>query len=509
MRTEPLMLANMSEGVVIVNARGIVEGLTLQARALLSSVEEPLVGQSIVDVLDGAVAETILEELSERFHLSREKRAGRARIVFASPLFMRCEALPSAGVNGWLIMLSTSQITQPWPAVSFHAWSWRRFGVIGATATALLVVAVVFYADFIDKQPQSQQAMTATERSVTIPATFAGSLEPRKRLSQLSIVGTFEASETVSVIAPFDGVIKDKGFDFDAEVEQGQALLTLDPSELHQRIQEAKISMLKAEKTVRELENWDTGGEIARAKRISEQSRQQVEQTERKLQEADTLLKKGIIPRSEYDGMTEQLSGFKIQLATASDDLLATQEKASKNNREIARIEYGQARVKFDDLMQSLTLGRIVAPRSGILSKAAPSSGQTPATLDVGSRVTKGQLLFNIALTGKLRVYAKVDEVDVVDLIPGMPVEISIDSQDMQAIRGRLAGVSAQAAQSGNGLRSAVFDIRIDLPELSEHQRRRLRVGMSCNVSIDTGKTGNSTLSLGVPPSGGPRLEGH
>lgn len=72
----------------------------------------------------------------------------------------------------------------------------------------------------------------------------------------------------------------------------------------------------------------------------------------------------------------------------------------------------------------------IVAPRAGLLSKAPASSGQAPFTLDVGSRITKGQLLFNVALTGKLRVSARVNEADIMGLATDMPVEVSIDSQE-------------------------------------------------------------------------------
>jgi multidrug resistance efflux pump len=116
-------------------------------------------------------------------------------------------------------------------------------------------------------------------------------------------------------------------------------------------------------------------------------------------------------------------------------------------------------------------------------------------------------LLFNVALTDKLKVVAKVDEVDVADLLPGMPVDVSVDSQDMPALRGHIAEVSAQATQSGNGLRSAVFDIKIDLPELNAQQRRRLRVGMSCNVSIETGKA-DFPPTTGVPVSVNRREDG-
>lgn len=369
----------------------------------------------------------------------------------------------------------------------------RRVKASAVVLVLLSLVAAVLYLIYSGLQPESAQ--TAAAATIANHELVSPALSDKSNISRLSVVGTIEARDTVSVIAPFDGVIKERSLAFDTEVEKGQPLLMLDATELRMRIQEAKVAMLKASKAVHELEDWERGGEVARAKRNLAQAQQQVEQTERKSQEAETLLRKGFIARSEYDGLVEQLSGFKVQVDAAASDLQATRERAGQSNREIARIEYEQAKAKYEDLAGSQSLAKIVSPRAGIVSKAQATSGQAPATLDVGSRVAKGQLLFNVALTDKLRIAAKVDEVDVVELTRGMPVEISIDSQDMPALQGRLIEVSAQAAQSATGSRSAVFDIKIDVPELNAQQRRRLRVGMSCNVSIGAGKPSLSPAS--------------
>jgi HlyD family secretion protein len=359
-------------------------------------------------------------------------------------------------------------------------------------AGAVLAVAAISYV--LPLSARIEHAPPPVASGPVSPIMSNNGMAPQIRDSTLSVVGTIEANDLVSVTAPFDAVIKGKNFSFDAEVSQGQLLLMLDTTELVNRIQDAKVAMLKAAKALQELENWEKGAEVARAQRSAVLARQQVEQTERKVQEAQALLKKGIIPRSEYDGLVEQLNGYQSQLAAASDDLTVAREKASKSNREIARIEYSQARAKYKDLSDSLALEKINTPRAGIVAKAQTTSGQVPATLEVGSRITKGQLLFNIASTDKLKVSAKIDETDITDLAPGMQVRISVDSQDIPAIEGRLIEISAQATQNGSASQSAAFDIKIDIPELNASQRRRLRVGMSCNVSIEKSKREMATI---------------
>ena len=486
MNIDRTVSAPSPEGIVLVSDQSIIERLNAQAETLLSISQNQAVGQSIIDLLDGQVSEAVLKDLIGKFRHTPAERAARRSAEPTNRLSVRCDALQDAsGHAAWLVTLSRAH-SPSLLAAFFPAWLAKirpSKKIIFATGS-VLVIAIVMYV--LPLSARIDQAPPPAESGALVPVMLNGGINASRTLdSALSVVGTIEAGETMSVTAPFDAVIKEKGFSFDAEVSQGQLLLTLDTTELLNRIQEAKVAMLKAAKTLQELENWEKGAEVARAQRSSVLARQQVEQTERKVQEAETLLKTGIIPRSEHDGLVEHLNGYKSQLAAASDDLNATREKASKGNREIARIEYEQAQAKYKDLSSSLALEKINAPRAGIIAKAPATSGQAPATLEIGSRISKGQLLFNIASTAKLRVSAKVDEADIVDLAPGMKVAVSIDSQDMSAIEGRLVEISAQAAQNGGASRSAAFDIKIEIPELDEQQRRLLRVGMSCNVSIE------------------------
>lgn len=502
MNIDRTVSAKSPEGIVLVSDQSIIERLNAQAETLLSISQNQAIGQSIIDVLDGQVSEAVLKDLIEKFRHTPTERADRRSAEPTNQLSVRCDALQDAsGHAAWLVTLSSAH-SPSLLAAFFPAWLAKiRLSKKTIFATgSVLAIAIAVYV--LPLSARVDQASPPAESGPLAPVMLNGGINAPKALdSALSVVGTIEAGDTMSVTAPFDAVIKEKSFSFDAEVSQGQLLLMLDTTELLNRIQEAKVSMLKAAKTLQELENWEKGAEVARAQRSSVLARQQVEQTERKVQEAETLLKKGIIPRSEHDGLVEQLNGYKSQLAAASDDLNATREKASKGNREIARSEYEQAEAKYKDLSSSLALEKINAPRAGIITKAPATSGQAPATLEIGSRIAKGQLLFNIASTAKLRVSAKVDEADIVGLTPGMKVAVSIDSQDMPAIEGRLAEVSAQAAQNSGGSRSATFDIKIEIPELDEQQRRRLRVGMSCNVSIEKTRKEFAAMS---PANGSP-----
>lgn len=309
-------------------------------------------------------------------------------------------------------------------------------------------------------------------------------VEEQMLQSVLSVTGTIEAGDSVNVTAPFDGVIQEKHFSFDSVVDQGQVLLLLDSNEIRMRIQEAKVAMLKAAQALKDLERWDKSPEVARASRNVLSAKLTLGETQRKAMESEALLKRGIIPRSEYDALLEQIRSQEIQLATANDDLMGTKEKANPVNLQIARIESENMAAKYEELVRSLEKRSIKAPLSGVLSQASSANGQTPVQIVPGSRVTKGQTLFNISALAKLLVTARVDETDVTQLAKNQEVDISVDSQDMPPIRGRITWISAQALPNAGGPKTALFEIKVEIPQLTKEELRRIRVGMSCSLSI-------------------------
>jgi RND family efflux transporter MFP subunit len=317
--------------------------------------------------------------------------------------------------------------------------------------------------------------------SLSIPHELV--VEEQMLQSVLSVIGTVEAGDSINVTAPFDGVIQEKRFNSDSLVDHGQVLLVLDSNEIRMRIQEAKVAMLKTAQALKDMERWDKSPEVARASRNVLSAKLTLEETQRKAEESGVLLKRGIIPRSEHDALLEQIRSQEIQLATANDDLTGTMEKANPINRQIARIESENTAAKYEESIRSLEKRSIKAPLAGVISQAY--NGSVPALIDPGSRVTKGQTLFNISALAKLGVAARVDEADVTQLAQNQEVDISVDSQDMPPIRGRISRISAQALpNAGGGPRSALFEIKVEIPLLTKEELRRVRVGMSCSLAI-------------------------
>lgn len=487
MRNDNATITHFSTGVVLVNGHGVIERLDNQAEILLSGTQSQILGQSIIDVLYGRVSDSSLRTLTGKFGRMSKERPMQKIIAPANQLSVSCNALKEAdGKVIWIFQLQKMPLSifslASVATRSARKWISKNFYVATCVVLAISASAYVLLPTTTVGQ---DRALPSSASTVLAPIKMdEGSGTANAMNSELSVVGTIEAGDTVSITAPFDAMIKEKNFSFDTEIKQGQLLLTLDTDELLSRLQEAKVTLLRTATTLQELENWEKGAEVTRARRSLILAQQQVEQTQHKVDQAESLLKKGIIPRSEYDGLVELITAYKSQLAAAADDLKATCEKANKNNLEIVRIEHAQAQAKYKELSDGLVLERITAPREGIISNIPTNSNQTATTLEVGSRITKGQLLFNIASTERMWVSARVNEADISDLTLGMKAIVSIDTHDMLPIVGKLMKVSAQAASNNTASRSAAFDIKIEMPALNAEQRHRLRVGMSCNVRI-------------------------
>lgn len=357
-----------------------------------------------------------------------------------------------------------------------RARTWPPGWRIGGGALAVLGLAAV-----LAWRPGGSTGPSAAVGGM--PADFVAAERPV--VKRLALVGAIEPGAVVNLTAPFEGTIKDKIAEFGTRVEQGQALLVLDTTEIDLQLREAEAAKIKAEQAVADMKNWSSNPEVLRARNQVTAARMKVEELERKEAEASTLLSRGIIPRVEHDGVVEQLKAQKLQLAGAQQDLDALLKRGGDEQRRLAQLELETARRRLDDLQRRLDAGLVEAPASGLLLRPAAGESKgpaTPAEIEVGSRVAKGQPMFSIADTASLRVVARLDEIDVNKVAEGMEVEVSGEAFGGATLPGRIVHISAQADSSS---RNAVFQVVVALAAPSE-LRHRIRVGMSANLSIVT-----------------------
>ncbi|WP_245896677.1 efflux RND transporter periplasmic adaptor subunit [Sphingomonas fennica] len=327
-------------------------------------------------------------------------------------------------------------------------------------------------------------------------------VQPRPFTASISFAGTIKAGEGTGIVAPFDGTVKEMGFAYGNPVAPGQMLAVLDVSELEQSRNEAESAYLKAMQAARDMEGWASGPEVSRARRAVESARFDLADTERKLAETKTLLDRGLVARTEYDGMLQQLRTQRTAVATANEDMRVALERGNGPNRRVAMLELANARARLAVLNAQFTGAVIRAKDAGIMVRPPANKLAVAAENDVhvGARVSRGQLIGVNARAGDLIVTFNIEEADVALLRLGQRLMVTGAGFAGLALPGKIDAIAGEASNPGGVATpgKAIFTATASLDPLAPDQAARVRVGMTANIAV---MTYNAAAALVVPPS--------
>ena len=361
----------------------------------------------------------------------------------------------------------------------------NRKRLIGALLILLLAVA-----GFALRSPAKGPA--ATEQWLAV--------QPHALVHQIGLVGKIEPDTIITLTAPFDGNVQANLVEQGQRVEAGQVLLRMDPATLEVQLRDALSAQLKARRTVQEMQDWDNGPAVSRARRSLRTAEMSAGNTQRKLTESENLFQRGIIPRNELDDLRQQTQQQQLDLASARGELQQAIGQGKGEYRQIADMELTNATVKYDALRQLLEGREVKAPFSGIVVPAPgannPQAGaNSNAPVQAGSKVSQGQVLFGLANIERLKIVTKVSELDINRLHQGQAVEVLGDGFDGERLSGSVTVVSGLAVTS-DGQGSAQFPVTLSIPKLTPQQLQRVRLGMSARLTI---VTYNNAQALVVP----------
>jgi HlyD family secretion protein len=316
-------------------------------------------------------------------------------------------------------------------------------------------------------------------------------VKPDSLVHQIGLVGKIEPDTTLTLTAPFDGNVLANLVEQGQRVEAGQVLLRMDPATLEVQLRDALSAQLKARRTVQEMQDWDSSPAVSRARRSLRTAEMTAGNTQRKLTESENLFKRGIIPRNELDDLKQQAQQQQLDLASARSDLQQAQAQGQGEYRQIADMELTNATVKYDALHTLLDGKEVKAPFSGIVvpapgnNNSPQSGGNNNAPVQAGSKVSQGQVLFGLANIERLKIVARVSELDINQLHQGQAVEVMGDGFDGERLTGSVSVVSGLAIAS-DSQGSAQFPVTLSIPKLTAQQLQRVRLGMSARLTIVT-----------------------
>lgn len=362
----------------------------------------------------------------------------------------------------------------------------RRIAALRITAVAAAFLGVFGVAAWTWFSPAESETFAAGGPGGMQTVTVEG--QPIS--SRIAVVGVLEPGANVSVVAPYEGTVRERLFRYGGAVSQGDVLLRMDRGEVETRLREARAAEIRARQRVEELRGWTTGFEVARARRQLASAEMETANLRARLQQSQMLLGRGIIPAEEHRNLIQQQRNQELQFQAAQQDLAATMERGSELHLRTAELELANAETRLREIENDLQNSEVRAQVSGVvLLPPERQGGQGRSeTIEVGSRVSRGQTMFGIGDLAGFLVRGQVDEIDVNQVRPGQSVTVTGDAFAGEVLTGRVASVAAQASsdQGGMGRGMPNFAVSIAITDLTPEQRARLAVGMSASLAIIT-----------------------
>ncbi|HBP5567310.1 HlyD family efflux transporter periplasmic adaptor subunit [Pseudomonas paraeruginosa] len=324
-------------------------------------------------------------------------------------------------------------------------------------------------------------------------------VRPSALVHRIGLVGRLEPGRVVTLAAPFAGNVEALLVQPGQRVEEGQELLRMETREIAVQVREARSALLKARRTLQELRDWERGENMTRARRALRSAQLAQDSTERKLRETRQLFGKGIVPRNELDDLEQQARQQRMDLEAARLEVEATRSKGQGENLQIAEMDLANATVKFETLQAQLDGRTVRAPFAGIIVVAPGSSNEQGVRepVQTGSKLGQGQALFGLASVERLKVSARVSELDINQLREGQEVEVSGDGFDGIALKGVISALGGQALPGGTQGSSPQFEVTVSVAHLTPGQLRKIRLGMSAKLAVTTYR---NERALVVPP---------
>ena len=333
-------------------------------------------------------------------------------------------------------------------------------------------------------------------------------------------------------------------------VKKGQPLVRVDPTQL-QSSQEAQFAATQA--SLNEVQN--SRNAVASAQQglvISESAvastRQQViaQQTavdramidlntaQRELKRVTELIEKGVSSRFEYDAAKDRYDQAKIAVETAKANLesqrLAVKEATERLNQQKIAVKEAQTGVKSSEARANQQQA-FLRGQSSQREKATQYSPLNGVVADIPTRVGEfavSQLsstpLMTIADMTTINVEVNVDETEIANVDVGQEAKVKVDAlgeKEIKAVVTQKNPLAIAKSDTQGGLSNRVnvqeakeFKVTLELRDLGDDVRAKLRPGMSATATVTT-KTKNNVIAVPLQaivekappaPSPGPTL---
>jgi HlyD family secretion protein len=301
------------------------------------------------------------------------------------------------------------------------------------------------------------------------------------------------------------------------QVTQGQALVRVDPTQL-QASQEAQWAFTQsALNDVTNARNAVAAAQqglvvaeagVSQARQNVSSSEIDLKAAERELKRATNLVESNVMSRAEYDAARDRYDQAKAKVDAAKIAVRESQERA--NSQRVA-VKEAQTSVRSSE-MRANQQQAILRGSSSQREKATQYSPLNGVVADIPTRVGEfavSQLsstpLMTIADMSQINVEVNVDETEIANVDVGQEAKVKVDAlgeKEIRAVVSQKNPLAIAKSDTQGGLSNRVnvqeakeFKVTLELRDLADEERSKLRPGMSATATVTT-KTKQNVIAV-------------
>ncbi len=319
--------------------------------------------------------------------------------------------------------------------------------------------AVVLLLSGCAKQEKKAEAASKPAEPVTVQTVVA---ETRSLDRSLSVTGSLNPDETVSVSAEVPGRIVSIPVDFGQNVRKGQVIAELDKQELNLAVERSKAALAQAlARLGLDPEQENVRPDTTPAIR---QAQAQMEDARSKFDNASRLIKSGDISQERYTEMQKAFQAREAFYQAAKDDArtLLAQVQALKAEVSLARKRLGDATVR--------------APFDGSVSQRLVSPGQY---------LKENTPIVTLIKTNPMRLRVEVPETAAASIRPGTTLNFTTGAAPGATFQATVRELNPSLESKS---RTLTAEARISTND------PRLRPGMFVQVQVSLGKSADAVV---------------
>ncbi|OLN26840.1 hypothetical protein DVDV_2456 [Desulfovibrio sp. DV] len=257
----------------------------------------------------------------------------------------------------------------------------------------------------------------------------------RKVLEATGIIKA-QVGAIVKIGARATGTIKEMNVKVGDEVKKDQLIAVIDSRELRSQLDEAEAKLARAQAELSQVETVYPR-RIAEAEAELRLSQAKYDYAASSLKRQDELFKKELVARDVLDAARRDSLVSQNEVLAREASLVRVRTEFEK---EAIKAQKGkeEAQAVIDSVNTKISYTSIVSPIDGVVAFVTSQAGETVvAGLQVANLIT-------VLDPSRLEMWIYVDETDVGQIKPGMPVEFRVDAYPGATFKGSVDQIYPQ-----------------------------------------------------------------